>query len=231
MAAKASNPQTRVAVLFSGRGSNFEAVLNKQTNYQVILAVCNKPEARGLDVARRYGVPNLCIDHRNFENREAFDAALAEAIDEQEPQLIVMAGFMRILTPAFADKYTGRLINLHPSLLPNFPGLHAHKQALESGTERHGATVHFATAELDAGPIIAQWDLTIAKQDSLETLTDRVLAVEHKLLPEVIALFAQKRVVLAAHQAVFDGKPLPKEGLQMRHLYPLSTQPAAVAAQ
>lgn len=231
MAAKARNPLTRVVVLFSGRGSNFEAVLNKQKNYQVMLAICNQAESRGLDIARQYGVPSLCIAHRHFENREAFDAALAEAIDEQEPHLIVLAGFMRILTPAFVCGYLGRLINLHPSLLPNFPGLHTHKQALESGADRHGATVHFVIPELDAGPVIAQWDLAIKKQDSPETLADRVLEVEHRLLPEIIDLFAQKRVVLAEHRVIFDGKPLPKEGLQMRHLYPLSTQPAAVAAQ
>ena len=150
---------------------------------QIAAVISNQPTAAGLDVARAAGIATSAINHRDYPDRELFDAALAELIDQHSPDLIVLAGFMRILTPGFVNRYFGRLINIHPSLLPSFPGLHTHQQAIDAGVKVHGATVHFVTAELDHGPIIAQAAVPVLDDDTEDTLAARVLEQEHRISP------------------------------------------------
>lgn len=153
---------------------------------QIAAVISNQPTAAGLDVARAAGIPALAVNHRDYPDREQFDAALAELIDQYSPDLIVLAGFMRILTSGFVNRYFGRLINIHPSLLPSFPGLHTHQQAIDVGVKVHGATVHFVTAELDHGPIIAQAAVPVHDDDTEDTLAERVLEQEHRIYPQAV---------------------------------------------
>ena len=153
---------------------------------QIAAVISNQPSAAGLDVARAAGIAALSLNHRDYPDREQFDVALAELIDRYSPDVIVLAGFMRILTPAFVAKYFGRLINIHPSLLPSFPGLHTHQQAIDAGVKFHGATVHFVTAELDHGPIIAQAVVPVLDNDTEDTLAERVLEQEHQIYPQAV---------------------------------------------
>jgi phosphoribosylglycinamide formyltransferase-1 len=178
----------RIVILISGRGSNMQAMLKvaaaERWPAQIAAVISNQPTAAGLDVARAAGIATSAVNHRDYPDREQFDAALAELIDQHSPDLIVLAGFMRILTPGFVNRYFGRLINIHPSLLPSFPGLHTHQQAIDAGVKVHGATVHFVTAELDHGPIIAQAAVPVLDSDTQDTLADRVLEQEHRIYPQ-----------------------------------------------
>jgi len=180
----------RIVILISGRGSNMQAMLKvaaaERWPAQIAAVISNQPNAAGLDVARAAGIATSAINHRDYPDRELFDAALAELIDQHSPDLIVLAGFMRILTPGFVNKYFGRLINIHPSLLPSFPGLHTHQQAIDAGVKVHGATVHFVTAELDHGPIIAQAVVPVLDDDTEDTLAARVLEQEHRIYPQAV---------------------------------------------
>lgn len=180
----------RIVILISGRGSNMQAMLKvaaaERWPAQIAAVISNQPNAAGLDVARAAGIATSAINHRDYPDRELFDAALAELIDQHSPDLIVLAGFMRILTPGFVNKYFGRLINIHPSLLPIFPGLHTHQQAIDAGVKVHGATVHFVTAELDHGPIIAQAVVPVLDDDTEDTLAARVLEQEHRIYPQAV---------------------------------------------
>ena len=180
----------RIVILISGRGSNMQAILKvaaaERWPAQIAAVISNQPNAAGLDVARAAGIATSAINHRDYPDRELFDAALAELIDQHSPDLIVLAGFMRILTPGFVNKYFGRLINIHPSLLPSFPGLHTHQQAIDAGVKVHGATVHFVTAELDHGPIIAQAVVPVLDDDTEDTLAARVLEQEHRIYPQAV---------------------------------------------
>ena len=180
----------RIVILISGRGSNMQAMLKvaaaERWPAQIAAVITNQPNAAGLDVARAAGIATSAINHRDYPDRELFDAALAELIDQHSPDLIVLAGFMRILTPGFVKKYFGRLINIHPSLLPSFPGLHTHQQAIDAGVKVHGATVHFVTAELDHGPIIAQAVVPVLDDDTEDTLAARVLEQEHRIYPQAV---------------------------------------------
>jgi phosphoribosylglycinamide formyltransferase-1 len=180
----------RIVILISGRGSNMQAILKvaavERWPAQIAAVISNQPTAAGLDVARAAGIATSAINHRDYPDREQFDAALAELIDQHSPDLIVLAGFMRILTPGFVNRYFGRLINIHPSLLPSFPGLHTHQQAIDAGVKVHGATVHFVTAELDHGPIIAQAAVPVLDSDTQDTLADRVLEQEHRIYPQAV---------------------------------------------
>jgi len=180
----------RIVILISGRGSNMQAMLKvaaaERWPAQIAAVISNQPNAAGLDVARAAGIATSAINHRDYPDRELFDAALAELIDQHSPDLIVLAGFMRILTPGFVNKYFGRLINIHPSLLPSFPGLHTHQQAIDAGVKVHGATVHFVTAELDHGPIIAQAIVPVLDDDTEDTLAARVLEQEHRIYPQAV---------------------------------------------
>jgi phosphoribosylglycinamide formyltransferase-1 len=180
----------RIVILISGRGSNMQAMLKvaaaEHWPAHIAAVISNQPNAAGLDVARAAGIATAAINHRDYPDREQFDAALAELIDQHSPDLIVLAGFMRILTPGFVNRFFGRLINIHPSLLPSFPGLHTHQQAIDAGVKVHGATVHFVTAELDHGPIISQATVPVLDDDTEDTLAARVLEQEHRIYPQAV---------------------------------------------
>ena len=188
----------RITILISGRGSNMVAIIDATRDGRIDGAVTqvisNRPDAAGLDHARERGIATTVIDHRAFASRTAFDAALAEAIDRSEPDLIVLAGFMRVLGADFVQRYEGRMINIHPSLLPLYPGTDTHRRALDDGASRHGCSVHFVTPEVDGGPIIAQADVPVMQGDDPQTLAARVLEQEHRLLPEVVAWFCSGRI-------------------------------------
>jgi phosphoribosylglycinamide formyltransferase-1 len=188
----------RIVILVSGRGSNMEAIalacVREGWDACVAAVISNRADAAGLAFARARGIATAVVDHRAYASREAFDAALAEAVDAQAPDLVLLAGFMRILTPAFVQRYAGRLMNIHPSLLPLFPGLHTHRRALEAGCKVAGATVHFVTADLDHGPIVAQAVVPVLAEDSEDTLAARVLAREHVLYPRAVRWFVQGRL-------------------------------------
>ena len=202
----------RIVILISGRGSNMEAILRvsaaEQWPAQIVAVISNKPGAAGLEVARAAGIPAVVVNHREFAGREEFDQALAASIDQYAPDLIVLAGFMRILTPGFVAHYVGRLINIHPSLLPSFPGLHTHQQALDAGVKFHGATVHFVTAELDHGPIIAQAVVPVLPTDDEDTLASRVLEQEHKMYPQAVRDLIEGRLVLRDGRVISALAPL-----------------------
>ena len=183
-----------LVILISGRGSNMEAVLDAHLPARVAAVVSNNPQARGLDVAARRGVATAVVDHRAFPDRAAFEAALAAEIDRHRPDLVVLAGFTRILTPAFVEHYDGRIMNIHPSLLPAFPGLDTHRQALEAGVRIHGCTVHFVTPALDSGPVVVQAAVPVAAGDTEERLAARVLAQEHRIYPQAIRWFCEGRL-------------------------------------
>lgn len=198
----------RVVVLISGRGSNLQALIDQAANgvLPITLAavISNVRGVYGLERARQAGIPALELDHKLYAERAAFEAALIKLIDAQQPQLVVLAGFMRILTPAFTAHYHGRLLNIHPSLLPKFRGLHTHERAISAGEIEHGASIHFVTAELDGGPLIAQARVPVLPNDDAETLAARVLIAEHRLYPQVIHWFAQGRLKLQGTQILFD---------------------------
>ena len=190
----------RITVLISGRGSNLAAVIDAMRagtlGGTVTLVVSNRRDAGGLAIARDHGIATAIVDHRDFGTRDAFDAALAEAVDASRPDLVVLAGFMRVLGAPFVQRYAGRLINIHPSLLPLYPGLHTHRRALADGVRVHGCTVHFVTPDVDVGPIIAQGVVPVQDGDDESTLATRVLAVEHRLLPAAIRWFCDGRLVI-----------------------------------
>ena len=190
----------RITVLISGRGSNLSALIDAvhagAIEGAITQVISNRPDAKGLAIAARNGIATAVVDHRAFASRDAFDAALAETIDRGEPDLIVLAGFMRILGADFVRRYEGRMINIHPSLLPAYPGTDTHRRALADKVARHGCTVHFVTPDVDGGPIIAQADVPVLSGDDPETLAARVLEVEHRLLPAVVADFCAGRIVL-----------------------------------
>lgn len=179
-----------IVILISGRGSNMEAIVqacaNEGWNARIAAVLSNRPDAAGLAFARARGIATGAVDHKAHADREAFDVALAAAIDAHAPDVVVLAGFMRILTPAFVKRYAGRLLNIHPSLLPAFPGLHTHERAIAMGCKLAGATVHLVTAELDHGPIVAQAVVPVLPGDSEATLSARVLAREHQMYPRAV---------------------------------------------
>ncbi len=189
-----------IVILISGRGSNMEALIAARDagNLPVNIAavISNRPDAKGLETAAKAGIVTHYIDHKGFAGREAFDAALAECIDMFSPDLVVLAGFMRILTEGFVRHYEGRLLNIHPSLLPSFPGLHTHQRALEEGVRIHGCTVHFVTAELDHGPVVIQAAIPVIDGDTEETLAARILRQEHKVYPQAVRWFAEDKLSL-----------------------------------
>ncbi|RVT87915.1 phosphoribosylglycinamide formyltransferase [Inhella crocodyli] len=184
-----------VVILISGRGSNMEAIVHacqrESWPGRIAAVISNRPEAAGLAFAAAQGIATAVVDHKAYAGREPFDAALREAIDAHAPDLVVLAGFMRILTPAFTAHYSGRLLNIHPSLLPAFPGLHTHERALEAGCQVAGATVHLVTAELDHGPIVAQAVVPVLPGDDAQRLAARVLALEHQMYPQAVRWFLQ----------------------------------------
>jgi phosphoribosylglycinamide formyltransferase 1 len=184
----------RIAVLLSGRGSNLAALLRNDCGGDIVVVGSNKADAKGLDIARDAGIETFAISHKDFATREGFDLALVTALNEQRPDLVVLAGFMRILTPVFTNAFAGRLINIHPSLLPSFPGVDTHERALAEGVKLHGCTVHFVTPELDRGPIIAQAAVQVDDDDTTETLAAKVLLQEHQIFPYSVRLFCEGRL-------------------------------------
>lgn len=206
----------RIVVLISGSGSNLQCLLDACAGGHIDARVCavisNRPGVPGLERARKAGVPALTLDHKTYADRDGFDRALAGLIDEQQPNLVVLAGFMRILTDDFVRHYQGRMLNIHPSLLPKYTGLNTHRRALEAGDTEAGATVHFVTPELDGGPPVAQTAVSIEPGDDAATLARRVLAREHRLYPEVVRWFVDGRLHLDGDRALLDGAPLPKSG-------------------
>jgi phosphoribosylglycinamide formyltransferase 1 len=195
----------RIAILISGRGSNMQALLEATLPGKVSVVVSNNPEAAGLLVAREKGVPTVVVNHRDYADRASFERALAEAIDAYSPDLVVLAGFMRILTPQFVQLYAGRSINIHPSLLPAFTGIHTHRRALEEGVRLHGCTVHFVTPELDHGPIIAQAAVPVLPDDTESTLGARVLREEHRILPQVVRWFLEGKLKIQGNRVHISG--------------------------
>lgn len=183
-----------VVVLISGRGSNLQAIL--RAGVAVSGVISNEAGARGLEIAAQHGVPARVVEHRGFASRERFDAALGDEIDRFAPKLVALAGFMRILTPGFVERFAGRLVNIHPSLLPAFPGLDTHERALAAGVKVHGCTVHFVTADLDHGPIIVQAAVPVRPGDTADTLAARVLRLEHEVYPLAIRWFLEDRLVI-----------------------------------
>ena len=187
-----------IVILISGRGSNMEAIVRAQQAEawpaRIAAVISNKPDAKGLAFAASHGIPTAVVPNKEFPTREAFDAALQETIDRFQPDLVVLAGFMRILTAPFVEHYAGRMLNIHPSLLPLFPGLHTHRQALDAGVEEHGATVHFVTAELDHGPAVIQARIPVLPGDTEDSLAERLLAEEHVIYPKAVRLFIEDRL-------------------------------------
>lgn len=188
---------TKAVVLLSGRGSNLKALLEADLPVTFTAVISNRPDAPGLDYARQRNIPALGLDHRAYSSREAFDQVLAARIDEAGANLVILAGYMRILTKGFVEHYQGRLVNIHPSLLPAFPGLNTHAEALGEGVKIHGCTVHFVTPRLDHGPIIIQAAVPVMPQDTPEALAARVLAEEHRIYPMAVRWFAQNRLVIS----------------------------------
>lgn len=193
-----------IVILISGRGSNMEALIAARDAghlpANITAVISNRPDAKGLETAARAGIATRSLDHKAFAGREAFDAALAECIDEFAPDLVILAGFMRILTPDFVRHYDGRLLNIHPSLLPSFPGLHTHQRALDEGVRIHGCTVHFVTAELDHGPVVIQAAVPVLDGDDEDSLSARILRQEHRIYPQAVRWFVEGKLSLV------DGK-------------------------
>ena len=208
----------RIAVLLSGRGSNFQSILSASQSGtlggEIALVISNRPGAGGLDIARKAGISTALIDHQAYATREAFDADLAGALESQSPDLIVLAGFMRILTPEFVSRFSGRLMNIHPSLLPLYPGLHTHQRALDAGDTHAGATVHYVTGELDGGPPVLQAKVAVQPDDDADSLAARVLRVEHQIYPEAIEWHLSERLQFTSGTLYLDGTALPPTGQQ-----------------
>ncbi|KVN45114.1 phosphoribosylglycinamide formyltransferase [Burkholderia territorii] len=196
----------KLVILISGRGSNMEAIVRacaqERWPAEVAAVIANRPDAAGLAFAASHGVATAVVDHRSFDSRDSFDAALAAEIDRFAPDLVVLAGFMRILTPEFVRRYEGRLLNIHPSLLPSFKGVHTHQQALDAGVALHGASVHFVIPELDSGAIVAQGAVPVRAGDDAAALAQRVLTVEHVLYPRAVRWFVEGRLRLENGRAV-----------------------------
>ena len=200
------------AVLISGSGTNLQAFIDAaqadQLGFNLQVVLSNNPEAAGLERARKADIGIECINHRDYPVREEYDAALVTALDQHDPDLIILAGFMRILTPVFIDHYAGKVLNIHPSLLPKYPGLDTHQRAIDAGDKWHGSTVHFVTAELDGGPRIIQGRVPILSDDTAATLAARVLTIEHQIYPQAATLFAERRLACRDGHAWLDGQRL-----------------------
>ncbi len=209
----------RIVVLISGSGSNLQALIDDlRTNPAdgaIVGVVSNRAEAYGLERARLAGIAALSLSHRDYPDRDSFDQALIQQIDALNPDLILLAGFMRILTPGFVNHYAGRLLNIHPSLLPKYKGLHTHQRALEAGDNEHGATIHFVTEELDGGPLVVQGRIPVETGDTPESLAERVHRLEHRLYPLAMRWFIEGRLRLIDGRACLDGEPIATAGLRL----------------
>jgi phosphoribosylglycinamide formyltransferase-1 len=209
-----------LAILISGRGSNMQAFIEAcargELDATVNVVISNNPDAAGLQRAEQAGITTCCVNHRDYESREAFDQALVDCLDGFRVDLVILAGFMRILTPVFIAPFAGRLLNIHPSLLPKYPGLNTHQRALDAGDEEAGVTVHFVTPELDGGPPVLQARVPVLPGDTADTLARRVIVQEHVIYPLAARWFLQGRLRLAGAIATLDGEPLPPGGVEFR---------------
>ena len=209
-----------VVVLLSGTGSNLQALIDStrtgDSPVRIAAVISNRSDAYGLQRARDAGIETRSLDHKAFEGREAFDAALIELIDAFKPKLVVLAGFMRILSADFVRHYDGRLLNIHPSLLPKYKGMHTHQRALDAGDSEHGCSVHFVTEELDGGPLVVQAVVPVESDDSAQTLAQRVHTQEHRIYPLAVRWFAEGRLILGDHGALLDGQLLGASGHLIR---------------
>jgi phosphoribosylglycinamide formyltransferase-1 len=200
-----------IVILISGRGSNMQAIVHaaRSENWPARIAavICNRADAAGLAFAREQGIATAVVPNKAYPSRDEFDAALQAEIDRHSPDLVVLAGFMRILTTAFVEHYAGRMLNIHPSLLPSFPGLGTHRQAMMAGVKVHGATVHFVTPDLDHGPIVAQAAVPVLADDTEYTLSDRVLEQEHLIYPRAVRWFVEGRLTLDNGLVHIAGNP------------------------
>ncbi len=206
----------RVVVLLSGSGTNLQALIDAQQadqlSAEIVAVVSNRPNVTGLERAQKAGIKTELLDHTQFDSREDFDASMMSLIDQHQPDLIVLAGFMRILTPEFTRHYAGRMLNIHPSLLPKYQGLHTHQRALDAGDTEHGVTVHFVTAELDGGPSALQAVVPILSNDNADSLAKRVQQQEHIIYPMTVRWFAEGRLRMDNNQSLLDNEPLPPCG-------------------
>jgi phosphoribosylglycinamide formyltransferase 1 len=213
------SPKTRVVVLISGSGSNLQALIDGVATgdlpVEIAAVISNRPGVLGLERAARANIPAEVLDHKTYTHRESFDRALMEKIDSYKPDLIVLAGFMRILTAEFTQHYQGKMLNIHPSLLPKFQGLHTHQRAIEAGETRHGVTVHFVTAELDGGPAIVQASVPIVEGDDETSLAKRVQRQEHVIYPLAVKWFAEGDLRMIDGKCVLKGEPLSSSGFQI----------------
>lgn len=218
MKAEQAEP-ARILVLISGSGSNMQAIAEacakKEIDADIVGVISNRPAVMGLDRAAQFQIPSKVVDHTEFSTREEFDANLIRAIDEFEPDLVVLAGFMRILTPDFVRRYKGRLLNIHPSLLPKYKGLHTHQRALEAGDKEHGVTVHFVSEDLDGGPNVIQAVVPVLDGDDEGQLKTRVQQQEHVIYPIAVKWFVEGRISMIKGDAYFDNNALPETGLQL----------------
>jgi phosphoribosylglycinamide formyltransferase-1 len=207
----------RLAVLISGRGSNLQAFIDACASGKLAAQICvvisNNPDAGGLQRAAAAGIATCCINHRDFDSRESFDAALVTELEQREVDLVILAGFMRILTPVFINPFAGRLLNIHPSLLPKYPGLDTHRRALEAGDKEAGVTVHFVTRQLDGGPPVLQARVPILPDDTPESLASRVILQEHAIYPLAANWYLLGRLRLTAAGATLDDQPIPPTGI------------------
>jgi len=213
-----SDFKTRIVVLISGSGSNLQAIIDAIETGDIPAKICavisNNDNVKGLTRAETHQIPAFVVSHKSFPDRESFDERLMEIIDSQGPDLVVLAGFMRILTPAFAEHYKGRMLNIHPSLLPKYQGLNTHQRALDAGDTEHGVSIHFVTEELDGGPVVIQARVNIEEGDSAESLAMKIHEKEHLIYPMVVKWFSEGRLLLTNHGCVLDNDPLPAQGIR-----------------
>ncbi|MFC3121788.1 phosphoribosylglycinamide formyltransferase [Agaribacter flavus] len=210
-------PAKNIVILVSGNGTNAQAIIESchqsKINAKVCAVISNRPSAYALNRAKAANIDAICIDHELFESREAFDETLRKQIDEYQPDLVVLAGFMRILSSQFVKHYEGKMLNIHPSLLPLYPGLNTHKRAIENKDTIHGASVHFVTGELDGGPVVIQAQVNIAKDDTPDTLATKVAEKEWEIYPLAIAWYCDGRLTTAKDKLILDGKTLSRNGI------------------
>jgi len=215
-----NTPSKKLVILISGSGSNLQAFIDATQNHSlpatIAAVISNRPGVKGLERARKAGIQTELIDHKQFHDRDYFDRALMNVIDRYQPDAVILAGFMRILGSEFVTHFARKLFNIHPSLLPKYPGLHTHQRAIEAGDKEHGATVHFVVPELDAGPAIIQARVPVYPDDDADRLAARVLEQEHRIYPLAVKWFCENRLALTDNGATLDGRLLPATGFQFQ---------------
>lgn len=206
-----------IVVLISGSGSNLQALIDQSLQGKLDVEICavlsNKADAYGLERARKAGITTHTIDHKSYDSREAFDQAMQAVIDQYSPKLVVLAGFMRILTDEFTKHYEGRMLNIHPSLLPKYKGLNTHQRAIDAGEVEHGVSVHFVSAELDAGAVIVQARTAVESDETADTLSQKIHKLEHIIYPLAVKWFSEGRLTIQAGKAFLDNEPLSESGV------------------